>query len=47
MEAATVVPADLYIQVRKFEREFTVIVQFACAKALDEHRADFSGKLNN
>ena len=33
MEAATVVPSDLYIQVRKFEREFTVIVQFAYAKA--------------
>ena len=33
MEAVTVVPSDLYIQVRKFEREFTVIVKFASAKA--------------
>ena len=33
MEAANVVPSDLYIQVRKLESEFTVIVQFACTKA--------------
>jgi len=33
MDAASVVPSDLHIQVRKFESEFTVIVQFACAKA--------------
>jgi len=31
-EAATVVPSDLHIQVRKFEREFNVIVQFAGVK---------------
>jgi len=31
-EDATVVPLDLHIQARKFEREFTVIVPFASAK---------------